>query len=51
VREVADSADRIKFARGEGLLAEAERHLGGVRQMVSTVEARLSPPAPSERVA
>lgn len=48
VREVAEAADRIKFARGEGLAAEAERHLGAVRDLVATVEARLAPPAPAK---
>lgn len=48
VREVAESADRIKFARGEGLLEEAERHLGNVRRLVGTVEARLAPAAPAK---
>jgi hypothetical protein len=44
VRDVAEAADRIKFARGEGLLAEAERHLASVRALVHTLEARLQPP-------
>jgi hypothetical protein len=43
VRDVADSADRIKFARGEGARAEAERHLSGVRGLVASLEARLLP--------
>jgi hypothetical protein len=44
VRDVADSADRIKFARGEGAHAEADRHLSGVRGLVTSLEARLRPP-------
>lgn len=44
VRDVAEAADRIKFARGEGLVAEAERHLAAVRSLVHTLEARLAPP-------
>jgi len=44
VRDVAEAADRIKFARGEGLVAEAERHLAAVRALVLTLEARLAPP-------
>ena len=47
VRDVAESADRIKFARGEGLAAEAERHLATVRDLVSrgrgAAAARRSP--------
>jgi hypothetical protein len=46
VRDVASAADRIKFARGEGLVAEAERHLGAVRQLVATLEERLTPRPP-----
>jgi hypothetical protein len=46
VREVASSADRIKFARGEGLVAEAERHLDEVRRLVMTLEERLRPRPP-----
>ena len=41
VRDLAEAADRIKFARGEGLAAEAERHLAAVRALVRTLEARL----------
>jgi hypothetical protein len=44
VRDVAEAADRIKFARAEGLAAEAERHLAAVRALVRTLEARLAPP-------
>jgi hypothetical protein len=46
VREVAYAADRIKFARGEGLVTEAERHLAAVRQLVATLEQRLLPRPP-----
>ena len=46
MRDVAEAADRIKFAREEGLGPEAERHLGAVRSLVSALEARLAPPAP-----
>jgi hypothetical protein len=45
VRDVAEAADRIKFARGEGLAAEAERHLASLRALVTTLEDRLRPPA------
>jgi hypothetical protein len=44
VRDVAEAADRIKFARGEGLTAEAERHLAAMRALVHTLEARMAPP-------
>lgn len=47
VRDVAEAADRIKFARGEGLVAEAERHVAAVRALVRTLEARLAPPSPT----
>jgi hypothetical protein len=43
VRDLAEAADRIKFARGEGLAAEAERHLAAVRALVPALEARLRP--------
>lgn len=44
-RDLAEAADRIKFARGEGLAAEAERHLAAVRALVPALEARLRPAA------
>ena len=43
LRDVAEAADRIKFARGEGLTAEAERHLAAVRALVRTLETRMAP--------
>lgn len=43
VREVARAADRVKFARGEGVIEEAERHLASVRGMVTALEERLRP--------
>lgn len=46
VRDVASAADRIKFARGAGLSAEAERHLAAVRALVATLEERLRPRPP-----
>ena len=45
VRDLADVADRIKFARGQGLAEEAERHLAAVRALVPALEARLRPAA------
>jgi hypothetical protein len=43
VRDLAEAADRIKFARGEGLAQEAERHLAAVRALVPALETRLRP--------
>jgi hypothetical protein len=53
VRDLAEAADRIKFAKGEGFEQEAERHLGAVRALVLALEARLEPKAPeaAERAA
>jgi Domain of unknown function (DUF4381) len=48
VRDLAEAADRIKFAKGQGLGAEAERHLAAVRALVPALELKLSPPAPVE---
>ena len=49
VRDVAEAADRIKFAKGHGASAEAERHLASVRTLVPALEARLAPkPAEAE---
>ena len=48
VRDLAEAADRIKFAKGEGLGAEAERHIAAVRALVPALETRLRPPAESE---
>jgi hypothetical protein len=47
VRDVAEAADRVKFARGAALAAEAERHLAAVRALVPALEARLRPPEPA----
>ncbi|HEX9186510.1 MAG TPA: DUF4381 family protein [Vicinamibacteria bacterium] len=43
MRDLAEAADRIKFARGQGLAQEAERHLAAVRALVPALEARLRP--------
>lgn len=45
VRELAEAADRIKFAKGQGLVPEAERHLASVQALVPALEARLRPAA------
>ncbi len=47
VRELAEAADRIKFAKGEGLIPEAERHLASVQALVPALEARLRPAPPA----
>jgi hypothetical protein len=44
LRDLTTAADQIKFARGSGLVEEAERHLGATRALVETLEARLKPP-------
>ncbi len=46
VRDLAEAADRIKFAKGQGLAREAERHLAAVRALVPALEARLRPAVP-----
>jgi len=43
VRDLALAADQVKFARGQGVAAEAERHLESVRGLVRSLEARLRP--------
>jgi hypothetical protein len=43
VREMSGAADQIKFARGEGLVDEARRHLEAARALVRGVEERLRP--------
>jgi hypothetical protein len=48
VRDLAEAADRIKFAKGAGLVPEAERHLASVRALVPALEARLRPAPPVE---
>jgi hypothetical protein len=45
VRDLAEAADRIKFAKGQGLADEAERHLAAVRDLVPSLEAKLRPVA------
>jgi hypothetical protein len=48
VRDVAEAADRVKFAKGQGLVAEADRHLASVRALVPALEARLAPKPAAE---
>lgn len=47
LRDLAGAADRIKFARGAGLIEEGERHAAEVEKMVATVEAAFAPPPPA----
>ena len=53
MRDLSVAADRIKFARGDGLADEALRHLASSREMITLLEARLKPPtdAVAEKVA
>jgi hypothetical protein len=46
-RDLAGAADQVKFARGQGLTAEAERHTQAVLGMIATLEAALAPPPPA----
>jgi hypothetical protein len=43
IRDLANAADQIKFARGAGLQAEAERHTEAVRDAIRTIEEALAP--------
>jgi len=50
MRDLANAADQIKFARGAGLQAEAERHTEGVRAMIKGLEDAFAPaPSPAEQ--
>lgn len=54
MRDLAGAADQIKFARGEGMQGEAERHMAAARNLVAGLEHRLRPapePPPSAKVA
>jgi hypothetical protein len=46
MRDLAQAADQIKFARGQGLSEAAERHLAAVRALVPALEERLRPAEP-----
>jgi hypothetical protein len=49
MRDVALAADQVKFAKGEALRGEGERHLGAVRHLVARLEAQLQPrPEPGQ---
>ncbi|HEY2953698.1 MAG TPA: hypothetical protein VGK89_00440 [Candidatus Eisenbacteria bacterium] len=47
LRDLSGAADRIKFARADGLNQEAERHLSATRALIAALEARLRPAAPA----
>jgi hypothetical protein len=51
VRDLTGAADQVKFAGSLAAAEEARRHLAMVRQLVDTVEQRLSPPKAEERAA
>jgi hypothetical protein len=44
-REVMVAGDQIKFAKGDGLSVEAERHLRAVGALIDALEAKLAPRA------
>ena len=46
IRDLAQAADRIKFARGQGLAEAAEGHLAALRALVPALETRLRPVEP-----
>ena len=43
MRDLALAADQVKFARGEALREEGERHLAAVRALIERLEERLRP--------
>jgi hypothetical protein len=43
MRDLAPAADQVKFAKGEALREEGDRHLAAVRAMVQRLEERLQP--------
>jgi len=45
LRDLSGAADRIKFAKGQGVIEVAERHLAETRAMIDNLEARLRPVA------
>ena len=45
MRDLALAADQVKFARGEALREEGERHLAAVRTLVERLEEELRPKA------
>ncbi len=49
MRDLANAADQIKFARGAGLHAEAERHTEAVQGMIRSLEEALAPAPAAEQ--
>jgi hypothetical protein len=49
MRDLANAADQIKFARGAGLHAEAERHTEAVRAMIRALEDAFAPAPAAEQ--
>jgi hypothetical protein len=43
MRDLATAADQVKFAKGEALRDEGERHLEATRRLVDRLEQRLAP--------
>jgi hypothetical protein len=43
MRDLAPAADQVKFAKGEAMREEGDRHLAAVRELVNRLEARLAP--------
>jgi hypothetical protein len=43
MRDLATAADQVKFAKGEALRDEGERHLEATRRLVEKLEQRLAP--------
>jgi len=48
LRDLSGAADQIKFARGSGVVDEAERHLAAVGSLIDGLEARLAPATPQD---
>lgn len=51
VRDLANAADQIKFAKGVGRDREALRHLEAVQGMITVLEERFAPPPVPAKVA
>lgn len=51
MRDLANAADQIKFAKGVGQDLESLRHLEAVRGMITVLEERFAPPPTAEKVA
>jgi hypothetical protein len=49
LRDLSGAADRIKFARGQAVAEEAERHMAATRSLIEGLEARLQPSPNGDR--